>query len=147
MPTTQDHTSESSFKKWYAKNGKKLNKIRRKRYESDADYRARQLKASKNWRKKNPGYRRAQGDTKPKALTIGAVAEELGTCPQTIRAIEKRGLIPENKTGSSHRKYTLKQVELMRPLIEYLQNTHYKAPGYEKQVKKLSAALAKHWKK
>lgn len=138
--------ASSSFATWYVKNATKLNKGRRSRYRADPEYRDKALAASKKWRENNPDHNRKRKSDKPEAYTIGQAAEALDSCPQTLRGIEARKLIPPAKKGAGHRKYTPRQIELMRPLVEYLQTTHYTVPGYRKQVKALSQQLKTQWK-
>jgi len=139
-------TASSGFTDWYKKNAKKLNEQRRARYATDPDYREKALQASKNWRDNNPDHHRTRRANKPELLTIGQAAEVLESCPQTLRGIEARKLIPMAKKGVGHRKYTPAQVELMRPLIQYLQETHYTVPGYKKRVQELSKQVKTNWK-
>jgi hypothetical protein len=141
----QATSSESAFKKWYRRNRAQLSQKRKERYQKDKKYRARQLKASKQWRRDNPEYRQRKRQDRSNRLTISDVAIELDSCPQTIRSIEARGLIPVNKQGTGHRIYTRNQVALMQPLVLFLQTHHYRSKGYDATIQKLSKKLKAQW--
>lgn len=142
LQTQASEADESGyFQQWYQKNKKKLSKRRKQKYQSDPEYRDRQLQASKDWRSRNPDYRNRKKDDQPKRFTIGEAATQIGSCPQTIRALEAKGMIPKANKGIGHRMYSEAQVALMHDLILYLQTVHYR-----NRSKPKLAALVKNLK-
>lgn len=119
---------ETAFGRWYERNGGKLNEKRKNRYDSDPEYRARQIenarknranRASKVKEASAPVYKLIGGE-KVVVYRIGDLAERAGVTPQTIRKYESTGVIPEPTVGSSHRYYTANQVNLVCSMVQAL---------------------------
>lgn len=137
---------KSKFQKWYGKEKARLNKERRDRYHNDPKYKARQLANTKRWRKKAKKEKKLNPTPVVKTqFTIGEAAAQIPCDIQTIRLLERKGLIPETTDGKKHRTYTPKQIGLMAKLIKYRQDNHYKTPGYQKRVEKMSQQIAAGW--
>lgn len=134
----------SKFVNWYGKNKDRLNKKRRDRYRKDQKYRNRQLANTKRWRKKNGLQRKAPSAPKTH-FTIGEAAAMVPCDIQTIRLLERKGLLPVTTDGKKHRTYTKKQIALMARLIKFRQDNHYKTPGYRPRVQKLAQQVAAGW--
>jgi len=112
-----------SFRDWYAENGKRLNKKRRRRYQDDPEYRERVLemnRVSRERRRKEQETKRrkersaSKVKTRPlpfktvravvetadgkegeeQLFTIGALARTVGCSVQAIRLWEKQGVLP-----------------------------------------------------
>ena len=137
---------KSKFQLWYERNDKKLNRKRRKRYRSDVPYREKQLKTTKRWRERT---REARAKAKPPRthFTIGEAAERIGCYTKTIQNLERAGMLPSMTDGTRHRKYTAAQIELMKALVMYRKETHYKTKGYDRTIKSLVAVIKKKWRK
>jgi hypothetical protein len=140
-------TNPKKFAEWYKKNAKALNARRRKRYDADPEYRKRQLVSTRKWRVQRKRWLKEHPPKpKPKTrFTISEAAEQIGCDIQTIRLLERKGLLPSATDGHKHRMYTKKQISLMRPLIRYRCEYHYRVPGYDKVVKTLSKKIFKGW--
>lgn len=97
------------YKKWYQRNKERLNERRRKRYQNDPSYRAKQKAMSKRWYQKERGEpvvyvpkdcrvvktkKRDGTEVDLRLYTVGKLAGTLGVTIQTIRNWENRGLIP-----------------------------------------------------
>lgn len=140
----------SRFTEWYRnpKNRNSLNKRRRVSYQTDQDYRAKVLAASKKWRKKEAKRRKLEPPKPKTVFSIGEVADEIGCEQKTIRTLEKHKLIPvgnDTDDGRTHRRYTRTQIELVRAIVELRKKLHYRDKKYAPTLKKLSLAAWKGW--
>src|SRR4051812_2630042 len=115
-----------AFKDWYEENKSDLNKRRRKRYKKDSAYRAKQLANTRRWRK-DRAVQKAKEPPKPKTIfTIGEVADQIVCEQKTIRTLEKAGLIPSTSDGVHHRRFTARQINLIKRIVEFRKDIHYK---------------------
>jgi len=135
----------SPFKAWYKepKNSKALNKRRRDKYKKDANYRAKQLRNTRKWRKDNP---------KPKSvgvvrdtLTIGELAALCGCNQKTIRNMEEWGNIPDMSDAGKHRRYTKKQSQLVRAAVTFRKTHHYREEDFETRLQVVVARVFREW--
>ena len=144
MDQEQTEAGKTKFQQWYERNQAKLNKKRRARYHKDKAYRKKQLLSTKRWRERTRKERAKMRPPKTH-FTIGEVAERIGCYPKTLQNLERAGLLPVMTDGTSHRKYTEAQIELIRELVEFRQNTHYKEKGYRTKVRRLVDKIKRKW--
>lgn len=140
----QSENQKTKFQQWYERSKAKLNRKRRARYRKDKAYRKKQLRSTKEWRERTKHIRRKARPPKTH-FTIGEVAERIGCYPKTIQNLERAGLLPVMTDGARHRKYTEAQIELIRELVVFRQNTHYKEKGYRAKVRRLVEKIKRKW--
>lgn len=124
-----------SFKDWYTRHGKELNKKRRQKYKNDPKYKDRVLALNREHRERDREIRIAEHGAEAGArkvsppsswrevekviegkeetlLTIGAVSRLLHRSPQSIRQYEKKGIVQETKHRDDRgtRMYTPAQI-------------------------------------
>ena len=143
-------TVTSRFSEWYAdpKNRNSLNKRRRSNYQKNHSYRKKVLESSRRWRKKEAARRKGLPPKPKTSFSIGEVADNIGCEQKTIRTLEKQKLIPVGNTtddGRTHRRYSHKQIELVRAIVNHRKALHYRDPKYRPKLKKLSLAAWKGW--
>jgi hypothetical protein len=134
-----------SFREWYERNKDKLNRRRRLRYRTDAEYRAKQLASTRRWRAEHAKKRARQPAPKKTLFSIGEAAAKLGCEQKTIRLLEKAKLIPGTSDGVHHRRYTAKQIKLIGRIIAFRKSVHYRDPKYQPRLKELSAHAFAEW--
>ena len=123
---------EGYYQKYYEDNKDDINDKRRRRYESDEDYRSRVLKHSQTYRdkkRKEPGVRMPRysqvkeydtGDGGTIHLfSVGAFATFVQRSVQSISHWEKQGLIPKTpfRDSRGHRLYTRTMIESVKEEI------------------------------
>lgn len=131
--------SDWKFKDWYKEHGKELNADRRKRYETDPEYKKQVLEANRESRRRRReaqlaerAAERGSQKVKPgrqwkevemevdgklmKFLTIGAVAAVLGRSKLGVRLLEKKGIIKPTpyRNPQKERLYTPEEVMRIR---------------------------------
>lgn len=135
-----------TFKAWYDSNSQSFNKDRRKRYDTDPEYRARVLETnrlSRQRRREAAKLERAAesaaikvkmphkpwkevevptkgGEETTKLYSIGALARALNRSVQVIRLWEKKGVIPETplRNDKGDRLYTPEDVSRIHELLK-----------------------------
>lgn len=141
----------SSFSKWYEKNKKEFNRKRRENYRKDEDARLAIVERQREYRRNNPTPRRDVPLTKEVSgreqavMRIGVVAKEVGRTDQVLRMWEKKGIIPKPSVTSTHRYYTLRQVELLKGLAEVMDEVRYKPAIRADAIEKKSNEVFGLW--
>lgn len=107
---TNRDRDENHFKKWYERNKKKFNADRKKKYQANAELRAKARQAAAEYRTRTSGD---EPEKRNGLFTAPGAAFEIGVSAQTLRNWEAKGLIPASSHGDKHRLYTPYQVQLM----------------------------------
>lgn len=139
-----------NFDKWYAKNKEAHNAKRREKYLRDNEYRQsvvlRQREYRANQRKRREALRAKTPMAKDPTLSVTEVAESVARSPITVRAWEKRGLIPEpDRDGSNARRYTRKQAQQVRKLAKFIDETFSDRTVYMQRLPKVVADINRNW--
>jgi DNA-binding transcriptional MerR regulator len=119
------------FKKWYEKNGDRLNKARRARYKSDPDYRKAVLETNLASRRRRQQAKNEATGVENSArrvdvqnvwrivekdgeqfFTISTLGRVLGKSIKTLRVWESKGILPEtpHRSAKGERLYTSAQI-------------------------------------
>lgn len=146
MATKTEKKPLTKYQVWYRKNKKRLALARKERYHSDKAYRARNLKACKEWRKKNKPWQKRE-KVEREYLLISEFAEQVGCSPETLRNLEKERMLPRTTNGVARRRYHPGNVGLVKRLVDFRKDHHYSDPGYQAKVKKIVASVKTNWKK
>lgn len=125
--STEVKKEPSTYGTWYERNKAALSERRRKKYQTDEDYRQNVISRQREYRSNNPppsragksNYRLVAGN-KVEVFRIGRVGEIIGRTDQTIRDWEASGLIPKPSVESAHRYYTKKQVQMLKELADLI---------------------------
>jgi len=132
-----------SFTQWYETNKEEFNSQRQVRYKTDKEYRDKQRGYARLWRKRHAHI--VKPKPKKTLWSISELASGIGCSVEVLRVYERQGLIPSASVDGKHRRYTAKQIELVRVLFEYRQATNYHELGYKKELDKIVAGIKKEW--
>lgn len=143
----------ATYKKWYKKNREEFNRKRAEKYAADPARREAANAYAKEYRERNPAkpangirYYEYQG-AKMEVFKIGVVAEMLNKSIQTIRIWEKAGHIPPPSYESSHRAYTMVQINLLEEFGKMMSEVRYNPAKRAEEISKKSAYIYKMWKR
>lgn len=136
----------TKYQIWYRRNKDRLAKERKDRYHKDKKYRARNLKACKEWRQRNKPWLKRE-KVERDYLRIGEFAEQVGCSPETLRNLEHEKLIPRTTDGVARRRYHPSNVRLVRPIVDYRKDHHYTEAKYAEKLKALVVKAKTNWKK
>lgn len=127
--------SSPAYTKWYNANKATFNQKRKERYHADPELRQKIIQQSLAFRTSKRSLI-SEGIT----YTVTEAAEALGMSAQTLRKWEQQQLIPSAKNGVGIRRYTEKQVELLKDFkpIAFLLNKK----GMTQEEKTLARNLA-----
>ena len=157
--TTRDPAAQTreSVRRWYARHRDEYSALRKKRYRSDPERRAKARKAAALYRKK-----RAKGlpvqrtltrmlNGKPvEVFTTGYIADRVSVSTPVVRSWHERGYLPPTLFPESrHRLYTARQVELIRLLADTLKTHNRVGVSRATKSKVLSEVVSvihKTWK-
>ena len=140
-----------AFAKWYQKNKDAFNAKRKKQYQEDPAVREKVLARQRVYRvavKDDPSrvaHVRKAGNVEKTVYRIGHVAEQIGRDEQVIRIWERRGWIPKPTVSSSHRYYTVHQIELLRQFAAQIDQVRYKAGVRRVAILKASMEVHALW--
>lgn len=149
---TPEERQKKAFKRWYERHKKSFNAKRKERYRKDPEYRNKVIQTVRKARERVRAVdepkirvREYKGKEVP-VFSITDVAVKIERSPDTIRAWEKRGLIPKPVFPGSIRLYTKAQILLLRWLVGEVD----KAPSKVAQKEVLEACrdeLFNAWEK
>lgn len=143
---------QSAYVRWHLRNSHALNESRRSRYATDPEYRAAQIEAARETRRKQ-----REDDTPPTTVTryidgvahqvylITDVAKLTGLSRQGLLKWEKRGLIPSPSLPGVHRLYTVKQAQMIVDAIKTLTSLKQHSPERKQAFIDQSAKLHNEW--
>jgi MerR HTH family regulatory protein len=135
--------TESSFRRWYAKNRERLSQKRKQRYAEDAEYRQRAVEGSR--RRRGGG---ANSTTPPNdaPISFGQAAERIGRHVSTLHEWRRKKLFPEPKHYGGRLWFSEKQVLLLTKLREVIRvygNRRGKVKQH--QLKDVVASIGASW--
>lgn len=143
--------AQQAYRKWYAANSAKLNKLRKEKYAADPEKRKKIIAHQIEYRKNKPrpltdGHHfRMIGKKKVEVFRIGATAKMIGREEQAIRKWESIGRIPPPTIKGTHRYYTAGQVVLLRELAELMDQVRYSPNLREFAIVKKSEEIKALW--
>lgn len=135
------------FKEWYEENGDSHNEKRKRRYETDPEYRNAIIERQRAYRQRTSVRRVRPPLTKVDdkgvehlVYRVGLASQMVGRSPQTLKKWERKGYIPKPSIKTIHRYYTAKQVELM------IKNADFISSGDEPLIRAVRMKINQQWR-
>lgn len=143
--------SRTAYQKWYQTNKASFNEKRKKKYHSDPEVREKAISNAKKYRQENPRqngeeqHYREVGGKVVEVFRITETANRIGRSVESIRSWEKKGWIPTPSIDSTHRYYTIKQIQLLKDFAEFIDQVRYDREVRALAIKKKSSELYSLW--
>jgi hypothetical protein len=154
MDTSKTDTNErakAQHRKWYDENREDYNALRRQRYATDKETRAKARDRAATYRGQVRAGKRSiereltrelNGKT-VRVYSTGEVAEAMGRTPQMLRNWENAELIPPSSFPDKHRLYTRSQMRMIVALESIIgaNNGSWSHPKVKSKIR----AIRKRW--